>query len=324
MNAHLLRLKVRSLRQEAIDIKSYELVNIEGRELPPFTAGSHIDLHLSEGCVRQYSLCNDPSERTRYVIAVLNDRNGRGGSRLIHESFAIGTEIDVSPPRNNFNVAQDARHHLFLAGGIGITPIMAMIRQLQRAGAKFTLHYCTRGVAQTAFHDELIKLKGNGRVILHHDGGIPAQGLDISNLLRIQPRGTHLYICGPGGFMRVAQSAAAHWSAGTVHFEHFAAEAKAKARQGSEIHDSEDFRIRVSSSGAEYSVPSNKSIVEVLRENGYQVDSSCEEGLCGACKTRYLSGEPVHSDYVLTDAEKEEWVMICCARCRSRTLELDI
>jgi ferredoxin-NADP reductase len=212
-------LRIRSITYLATRINGYELVDPAGQDLPPFTAGSHISVRLSEEIVRDFSLWNDPTERTRYSVAVL--REGPGSERL-HEEARVGNLVAASTPRNNFPLAAKAERHLLIAGGIGITPIMAMIAELRRRRAEFHLHYCTRSPEETAFLDDLAVLAAQGRVQFHHDGGDPANGLDIAATLRDRRPGTHLYYCGPTGMMAAAGVASAHWPAGTVHFEFFA------------------------------------------------------------------------------------------------------
>jgi ferredoxin-NADP reductase len=212
-------LRIRSITYLATRINSYELVDPAGQDLPRFTAGSHISVRLSEEIVRDFSLWNDPAERTRYCVAVL--REGPGSERL-HGEARVGNLVATSVPRNNFPLAAKAERHLLIAGGIGITPIMAMIAELRRRRAEFHLHYCTRSPEETAFLDDLAVLAAQGRVQFHHDGGDPANGLDIAATLRDCRPGTHLYYCGPAGMMAAAAAASAHWPAGSVHFEFFA------------------------------------------------------------------------------------------------------
>jgi ferredoxin-NADP reductase len=212
-------LRIRSITYLATRINGYELVDPDGNDLPSFNAGAHISVRLSEEIVRDFSLWNDPAERKRYCIAVL--REGPASSQL-HEEVKVGNLIEGSMPRNNFPLATEAERHLMIAGGIGITPIMAMIAELRRRRAEFHLHYCTRSPEDTAFLDDLAVLAAQGRVQFHHDGGNPANGLDIAATLRECRPGTHLYYCGPAGMMAAAAAASAHWPTGTVHFEFFA------------------------------------------------------------------------------------------------------
>jgi tert-butyl alcohol monooxygenase/tert-amyl alcohol desaturase reductase len=324
-------LSVRQITFQAVAINSYELVHPEGDELPPFTAGAHIDFHFRDGSVRQYSLCNDPEERCRYVIAVLRESNGRGGSQALHERLHVQRTVSVGKPRNNFPLAGDAKRHLLLAGGIGITPLKAMVHQLERAGGNYTLHYCTKAPRHTAFRDEFASLIAKGRVKYHHDGGNPSNGLDIAALLQDYQDGTHLYYCGPPGFMAACKRSSAHWPADKVHCEYFTAAAAPKsALSGAELADAGDnalglgFQVKVASTGAVYTVPDDKSIVQVLEEHGIAIETSCKAGLCATCKVRYLSGEVDHRDLVLNEQEQTEYLAACISRARSSLLVLDL
>ena len=213
-------LHIRSITYLATRINGYELVDPAGHDLPLFAAGAHISVRLGEELVRDFSLWNDPAERKRYCIAVLREPDGRG-SRQMHESLRVGDLVTASMPRNNFPLAGEAERHLLIAGGIGITPIMAMIAELRRRRAEVHLHDCTRSTDETAFLDDLAVLAALGRVQFHHDGGDPANGLDITATLREWRPGTHLYYCGPASMMAAAAAASAHWPTGTVHFEFF-------------------------------------------------------------------------------------------------------
>jgi len=219
-------LRLRSITYLTPSINAYELVDPQGGDLPPFEAGAHITVALGE-VLRDYSLWSDPAERRSYGIAVLREKEG-SGSRHLHDALRVGVMIRVSPPRNHFPLAPEAQRHLLLAGGIGITPIMAMLAELRRRKADFMLHYCTRSGEETAFLDELSLLAALGRVEFHHDGGDPARGLDIAALLRDYTPGTHLYYCGPQGLMTASRAATAHWPEGSVHCEHFKGPAAAR------------------------------------------------------------------------------------------------
>lgn len=311
--------RVRSVIYETDDILRFELVALDGGELPAFTAGAHVDVHVADGVIRQYSLCGDPANRNSYQIAVLNERQGRGGSKALHDTFHPGKVVTISAPRNHFPLVGGTRRHLLLAGGIGVTPMIAMIHALEADGAEWEMHYCTRAPEKTAFVDRLKPLIARGNVHLHHDGGDPKRGLDIAATLA-DAGVAHLYYCGPGGFMSAVAAASRHWPDGTVHFEYFAA----PADKAAETRENKPFQVRVKSTGATLDVPADKSIVAVLRENGHYVDTSCEDGYCGTCLTRYLSGEPEHRDSVLDEDDRRKYVLICCARAKSAVLELDI
>ncbi len=330
-----LLVRVRSVVYQAEGINAYEVVDPDGGLLPAFEPGSHIDLYFRDRRVRQYSLCGDPRDRRRYVFAVQRDDAGRGGSKAIFERVNAGRILAISEPRNQFRLAAGASRHLLLAGGIGVTPMVSMIHHLARANQPFTLHYCTRSPERTAFRDELEPLRESGRVSIHHDGGDPRNGLDIEALLARHDEGTHLYYCGPSAFMEAVRRASAHWPVDCVHFEHFAptpddrllsSGAAASESPAEEVTGSINvgFQVKLARSGRIFDVPDDKSIVEVLRQNGIAVETSCESGLCGTCRTRYLEGTPDHRDFFLDDETRSREILICCSRSHSRVLVLDL
>lgn len=312
--------RLHAIVHQAEGIASFEFRDPAGGELPPFTAGAHVEVHIRPGCVRQYSLCNDPRERHRYVVAVLREAGGRGGSVAMHDELRVGQVVTLGTPRNFFGLAGEARRHLLVAGGIGVTPMMAMASELESRGQDFFLHCCTRSTERTAFADRLGALASAGRAALHHDGGDPARGLDLRALLAEHEPGTHLYYCGPPGFMQAAAAASSHWPAGTVHFEHFTAPVRSEEPARADT----PFRIRLARSKLELDVPADRSIADVLVDHDVFIETSCREGYCGTCLTRYLGGEPEHRDTVLDDADRKEFVLVCCARSRTPLLELDL
>jgi len=325
------RLQVCQVRHEAEGINSYELIHPEGEDLPPFEAGAHVDFYFRDGSVRQYSLCNDPLERHRYLIGVLKELHGRGGSEAIHDRVHPQRQVYVGNPRNNFPLYENAKRHILLAGGIGITPMLAYTSRLQALGADFTLHYCARSARHAAFRSELATLAEDGRVNFHYDGGDPSRGLDIKSLLKTPEPGTHLYYCGPPGFMGAVQKFSSHWPDGTVHFEFFSAAASPKkslienelaSLTGGDI--GIGFEIKIASTGAIYSVPNDRSIVHVLKENGIEVEVSCESGLCGTCVSPYLEGEVDHQDLILTPEQRQTTFTPCCSRSKSKVLVLGL
>ncbi|RDU96661.1 PDR/VanB family oxidoreductase [Trinickia dinghuensis] len=318
--------RVNSITSLAEDVNAFEFVRADGSALPAFTAGSHIDVHLPGGTIRQYSLCNPATERHHYVVAVLRDTAGRGGSVAMHDMLRAGQTVTISVPRNHFGLSADAARHVFIAGGIGITPIMAMIHDVQRRGEAFHLFYCARAPQRTAFLDVLQPLIDAGDVSMHFDGGDPCNRLDLARTLAQYAPGTHLYYCGPSGLMDAIETASAHWPEGTRHCERFSA-------AGAPAHTAEDradqrpdtpFEVELRRSRQTFTVQPGESIADVLRGHGVDVDMSCCEGYCGTCMTRYLEGEPLHRDTVLDADDREEFVMICCARSKSPTLVLDI
>ena len=257
----------------------------------------------------------------RYLITFMHESRRRLSTKL-----GPGDLLTVSAPRNNFPLADDAKRHVLVAGGIGVTPMMAMVETLAARGADFKVLYCSRSPDLTAFRDRLKPHAEAGRVTIHHDEGDPLRGLDVAAALREHEEDTHLYCCGPGGLMNAVKAATAHWPAGTVHFEFFSVPVDTPATSSASVERPEGddrFQIKLAGSGVIFAVPHDKSIVEVLRENGVECETSCEAGICGPCRTRYLEGTPDHRDYVLSDEEHKEFVMICCARSQSKVLVLD-
>lgn len=317
-----LSLQVRQIRHEASGINSYELVDPDGAPLPPFTAGAHIDIHLANGTIRQYSLCNPPAERHRYVIAVLRDEKGRGGSKALHDTLHVQDIVTVSQPRNNFKLVPGAKKVILLAGGIGMTPLKSMAHALEATGVPFELHYCARNAGCVAFREQLDVHWDHGKLHFHFDHGDPARGLDIGALLSAPDADTHVFYCGPSGFMKACAEAASHWPAGTVHFEHF----KAPEPQPSAAPASApgSFMVKIASTGAMLEVPAERSIADVLEEAGVHVETSCQAGLCATCKIRYLEGEVDHRDYILGDDEHGQWLTACVSRATSGVLVLDL
>ncbi|MBM3572986.1 MAG: oxidoreductase, partial [Alphaproteobacteria bacterium] len=273
-----LQVRLRRITWEAEDINSYEFGPLTGGDLPPFTAGAHIDVHLPGGVIRQYSLCNPPAERHRYVVAVLNEKAGRGGSRAMHEKLKAGDLVTISEPRNNFPLAEEAKCHVLIAGGIGITPLLAMIHRLRAVKADFILHYCSRTPEKTAFRDTLAEIAG-ANVRYHHDGGDPSRGLNVRDLLWTHEMGTHVYCCGPAGLMGAVQKATEHWPKGTGHFEFFTPPPTPAGAPGADG----AFEVHLAKSGITFTVPANKTILQALRDAGKDQDSSCEAGTCGTC-----------------------------------------
>lgn len=314
-----IRCRIEAVTRLAEAIRSFRIVTADASPLPAWEPGAHIDVHLPSGRVRQYSLCGDLTRGAPYEIAVQLEPNGRGGSREVFDAVAPGDDILISLPRNNFPLAREAASHLFVAGGIGITPFIPMIRSLQHVATPFKLVYCSRSPERAAFIDFALELAASGLAIVHHDAGEPERRLDLHALLGQAAEGTHLYCCGPEGLMRAVREASAGWPGGTVHWEYFA-----NTPLLEHAHVDNPFKVQLRSSGLVLDIPAEESIMGVLRANGVAVDSSCESGLCGTCKTRYLSGEPDHRDMILDESERREFVMICCSRSRTGTLLLDL
>ena len=316
-----LTVTVARVRDEAVDVRSFELRAGDGAALPPYAPGSHVDVHVAPGIVRQYSLCGDPREPDRYLIAVKREAASRGGSVAMHERVSEGASLVVGTPRNNFALVPGASHHLLIAGGIGITPILAMARHLLATGASFQLVYFSRSIAHTAFHALLSGPEFAGRVTFHYALEPEQVRTYLRKLLWLRPEGAHLYLCGPRSFMDLVETTAAPtWPPDAVHVEHFAADPTALAGpRGS-------FVVKLARHGGEFTIPEGRSIIEVLAENGVTVETSCEQGVCGTCVTGVLEGEPDHRDVFFTDAEKRanDRMTVCVSRAKGARLVLDL
>lgn len=305
---------------EAIDVCSFELVDPDGQPLPPFSAGAHVEVYLDNGWVRHYSLCNDPAETHRYLIAVLRDPGSRGGSVAMH-ALAEGQTIRISNPRNHFPLAHDQHHSILLAGGIGITPLLCMAERLANIDATFELHYCTRSVGRTAFAERIRHSAFASRVQFHYDDGPDTQKLDIVRIVAAAKPPTELYVCGPTGFMEWVLKSARQsgWPEERLHREYFAAAPIDTSQDGS-------FEVQIASSGAVIHVAAGQTVLAALAEHGIVVPFSCEQGVCGTCLTRVLRGTPDHRDMFLTPDEqaKGDQFLPCCSRARSARLVLDL
>ncbi len=316
-----LTVRVAQKNTEALDIASFDLVAADGQSLPVFSAGSHVDVHLPGGLVRQYSLFNNPGEDHRYRIAVLKDVHSRGGSKAMHEQVKAGDILQISAPKNHFMLAHEAKRHLLLAGGIGVTPLLCMAERLTSMGADFEMHYCTRSADRTAFRERMAQAGLAAKVAFHFDDAEPAQKLDMAALLARPEAGVHLYVCGPTGFMGAVLETArsSGWSEAQLHAEFFSADLAPMATD-------ESFEIQVSSSGLIVTVDKDQTILQALSAAGVQVFSSCEQGVCGTCLTRVIEGVPDHRDMYLTGEEKaaNDKFLPCCSRSKSARLVLDI
>lgn len=309
-----------SRKNEAQDICSYELARVDDSALPGFSAGAHIDVHLPGGVIRQYSLCNHPEERHRYLIGVLKDPASRGGSQCLHEQINTGDRLRISEPRNLFPLAHQARRSLLFAGGIGITPILCMAERLAHSDADFEMHYCARSSERAAFVERIKNSSFADRVFLHFDEQ-PETALNAARVLAQPGENVHLYVCGPGGFMQhVLDSARAQgWQEDSLHREYFAATPADTSNDGS-------FSVKVGSTGQVFEIPADKTVVQVLESHGIDIAMSCEQGICGTCLTRVLEGVPDHRDLFLTENEQalNDQFTPCCSRSKSPLLVLDL
>ena len=310
-------LRVASVTDAAQGIRVFELVQPDGSALPPFTPGSHVKVQAPSGALRKYSLCNNPAERHRYVIAVKREQGGQGGSRSMHDDLHVGDTLPTSVPDNAFPLADKARSYVFIAGGIGITPILSMIRSFgELPPVPWKLYYLSRGPETTAFLGELTAPGLRRNVVVHHDHGDPSNSYDLWPALE-KPTGAHVYCCGPKPLMEAVRDMTGHWSPANVHFESF-------TEGGGVMPDDKAFIVKLAKSGAEFEVPVGQSILAVLREHGCHAASSCESGTCGTCRTVLLEGEADHRDMVLMPEEMQSQVMICVSRSKTPRLVLDL
>ena len=316
----LLEVRVKRICNEAETVNSYELTPPAGGELPPFTAGSHIEMHLPNGMIRSYSLVNSQSDRHRYVVAVNQDAESRGGSRYIHHNLKAGDLLTVSHPRNHFALHEDAGHSVLIAGGIGITPLLSMIRRLETLGRPWDLFYAARKRTAAAFLDEMQALRANVHLNLHIDFDDERGGrlFDLAAIVDSAPAGAHLYCCGPQPMLAAFEAAAAGHPADHVHTEYFRVKDTPALEGG--------FEVRLARSRRSIAVEPGKTILDALLDAGIAANHACAEGVCGTCETRVLEGIPNHRDQFLSQEERKtnRTIMICCSGAKSRTLVLDL
>ncbi len=315
----LLSLRLASKREIARDVVLLELRDPQDRPLPPWSPGAHVDLHLPGGLLRQYSLAGDCDDASHWLLAVLKEPASRGGSRAVHEALQEGDLIQVGLPRNQFALHGQAHGALLLAGGIGITPILAMARSLLRQQAPFHLHYCGRTRGGMAFLDELESGKLATKTSVHID--LPGQGssLDLPSVLAALDPDAHIYVCGPRGFIDWVRDTAlaAGRDPASLHQESFSAAAPPA--------DADSFEVHLQQSGLTITVSGEESVLHALQRAGVQLQTSCEQGICGTCMTTVLEGEPVHLDLCLSEEERNSGKLFlpCCSRAKGR-LVLDL
>jgi ferredoxin-NADP reductase len=313
----LIDVQVKDIENVARDTNVYTFARPDGGKLPGYQPGAHIDIHLPNGLIRQFSLLNPDNDPDRYVVAIKLDAASRGGSRYIFDELRVGHALKVGAPRNNFPLVDNAEHVVLFAGGIGITPIWCMGQELNARSRSWEIYYSCRSRADMAFLTTLEKL-GPEQVHLHFDDEAQGKFLDLAGAIAKAPANTHFYCCGPNPMLAAFEAAAAGRPKSNVHVEYFTPKAEAATSGG--------FWVELARSGEEYYIPEGKKILEVLYEAGVDVDYSCELGICGECVTRVISGIPEHRDSVLSEEEQasNEKVMICCAGCKSERLVLDM
>ncbi|PUE45051.1 phthalate 4,5-dioxygenase [Limnohabitans sp. 2KL-1] len=313
-----MQLQIMSKRVIAKDTHGLALQRPDGADLPAFEAGAHLTVKVPSGITRQYSLCGDPDNRGTYEIAIKREANGRGGSVSLVDDTEVGQFIEVGAPVNAFGLDEKAKSFLLVAGGIGITPMRAMMWRLHNEGLRpFKLVYLTRDAQSTAFLDEMKSEPWAGNARVHHDHGDAGQAFDLWKLFEKPAPGCHVYCCGPKRLMDEVKDMTGHWASSAIHFESFGADTQARA-------DDRAFTVALARTGKTVQVGAQQSLLHALKAEGVAVPSSCESGTCGSCKVRLLAGEADHRDLVLMDEEKRDHIMVCVSRACSDDMVLDL
>lgn len=305
---------------EAHNMMSFELVDAEGGELPPFSAGSHVDLTIPGGFVRQYSICNPASERNRYVIGVWKDGNSRGGSVALHDAVNVGDRLEISLPRNRFRVPKNAARAILVARGIGVTPILSIADDLKTRGVPFELHYVYALMSPDAFAGFIGASSFAENTSYYFESSKDNQLLNPATLFADRPEDTQLFICGADWWMDPIVNLAKQkgWNDERIHIERFTAKLAAPVLD-------KVFKVKIASTGAVYEIPGDKTITALLEEKGVKVPTSCEQGLCGTCKIKVLEGEIDHRDKRLTPEQRAEgYLLACVSRGKGDQLVLDL
>ncbi|WAJ44304.1 PDR/VanB family oxidoreductase [Mycobacterium sp. Aquia_216] len=314
------QLRVRAMKWEAEYVLSLSLTRDDGSDLPEFAPGAHIDLHLQPDLIRQYSLCSDPKVRNEWKVAVLREPEGRGGSEYVHTVLRPGITLPVSAPRNKFPLV-DAESYLFIAGGIGVTPLVPMIKQVAATGKQWRMVYGGRRRKSMAFVDELARLGPQVEIVPQDEAGI----LDLKTAIEPLSSDTAVYCCGPEGLITAVETTCRDLGRSAPHVERFAKRSDVNG-QAEEHGEDRAFQLVLTKSGKQCTVPVGKTIIEVLKEEGIFVPTSCEEGYCGACETRVARGIPDHRDDYLTPEQQasNKVMMVCVGRARSAEIVLDL
>lgn len=315
MEPEQLKVKVAERNEVADGVVSLTLKALDGKDLPAWQAGAHIDVVVSDEMIRQYSLCGDPEDLSSYRIGILNEVDGRGGSKHITEQVQAGDEITISAPRNHFELLP-SENYIFIAGGIGITPILVMVKHAAKIGANWKLLYGGRTRTSMAFVDELAGFGDRVTISPQDETGL----LDLASWLNEPKSDTLVYSCGPEPLLDAVEKSCEPWPAKTLHVERFA------AGELEEPTRSDSFEVECAKSGRTLIIPPDKSILKVLQEENIPILSSCSSGTCGSCETAVLDGIPDHRDFVLDEEEQAEndCMMVCVSRAISDKLVLDV
>ena len=313
-------LEVRRREAPADGVVTLTLAAPGGEDLPEWTPGAHIDLIMTPSLVRQYSLCGDTANRGEWRVGILLDPNSRGGSEFVHDKLHEGTTVRVRGPRNHFPLVSSPRYQ-FIAGGIGITPMVPMIEAAEATGADWRLLYGGRARSSMAFTGELERY-GERVTVCPRDEQDTNFRKSLESALSVTDDKTLVYCCGPEGLLQAVEDGCGHWPDGSLHVERFSA----KVLEEPSPDALQSFEVECQRSGLTLMVPLDKSIYEAAEEAGVDVLGSCMEGVCGTCECDVLEGEPDHRDSVLNDAEKacNDTMMICVSRSRSERLVLDL
>ena len=310
-----MRARLKNIRWEAEGINSYILEPVDGGQMPGFDPGAHVDVQLSPGLARSYSLVNDPAIRGYYEIAVHHAIDGRGGSRHIHEKWQVGQILEISEPKNNFPMVEDASHTVMIGGGIGITPMLPMIARLEKLRKSWELHYVAASPERAAYVDRLSKYE---QVEIAYDGIPGGRRLDLMAICAATPADAHLYCCGPTGMLDAFVATNCDRPKGHVHIEYFSAETEMATEGG--------YTLELAKSGKTIAVEEGETMLDALLSAGVNVGFACSEGICGTCEVKVLDGIPDHRDHFLSDEDKaaNKSIMVCCSGSKTANLVLDI
>lgn len=318
-----IRVRVRSMTRQTAQILTVVLESLDRQALPPFEPGAHIDVRLGAGLVRSYSIVGHAGHASRYEIAVALDTQSRGGARYVHEKLRVGDDIDIAPPRNLFALVKNSPHSVLIAGGIGITPLWAMVQALEQCGQAWTLWYAVRSRTHAAYLEEIESLAAQsrlGRLFTHFDDEAGGVTLDLPAVLASAPAHAHLYCCGPAPMLAAYEQAAVNRPADHVHLERFAAQAPQPESGAS------SFELVLARSGQKLDIPATKSILDVLLDNGIDAPFGCMQGVCGMCEVPVLGGTPDHRDHILSEHTRQAntGIIVCCSRSLTRSLTIDL
>jgi phthalate 4,5-dioxygenase reductase component len=314
----MMRLRVAEKHEIAEGIFHFVFERDDGTDLPICTPGSHLVIQTPAGLERRYSLCNSPADRKRYSVAVKYEPSGAGGSRSMVDDVVEGNYLEIEGPENYFKLDETATSSILIAGGIGITPILAMAKHLSSEKKPFQLIYCSRSLGVTAFLDEINASEYGINTIFHHDGGDPSRSFNFNEFLQEMPEGRHIYCCGPRAMMQAVRASTKDWPTHRVHFEDFGT-SKFTGESAERT-----FWVKLAKSGLVTEVPPGVSIIDALRKEGVEVPSSCESGTCGTCRTKLLDGIADHRDFVLDEDEQADNIMICVSRAKTSQITIEL